>query len=335
MGAGESFLRRHGLLFAPLAFLIFAFNALFKARNRRQTIMTEYFPPAGVSPAVAGGFVDHRVDTNDILCLIPLLAEKGYLRIEAEEGGFWSKDKVYFVKLKDSAGAELAPFEAEFFNALFSYGDRVQLSDLTNKFYVHISTIRSSVKQWIKDQGWYEASQQKLAVYTALGGVAAMVTGILAIAIWENLDGIALVITAGILFILSAFFNKRTPEGNEMYRHLEGFRQFVKKAEKPVIERLLKDDPRYYDKTLPYVLAFGYLKRWNRQFEGLLTEPPTWYAGAYAANSMSNWNSFSESFPSEMDQIGSVFTSSPSSSGSGGGGGSSGGGSGGGGGGSW
>ncbi|MBK8554468.1 MAG: hypothetical protein IPL65_01280 [Lewinellaceae bacterium] len=49
---------------------------------------------------------------------------------------------------------------------------------------------------------------------------------------------------------------------------------------------------------------------------------------------MNSWNNFAESFPSEIDQIGSVFNSSPSSSGSGGGG-SSGGGSGGGGGGSW
>ncbi|MBP6680651.1 MAG: hypothetical protein KA166_05635 [Saprospiraceae bacterium] len=56
--------------------------------------------------------------------------------------------------------------------------------------------------------------------------------------------------------------------------------------------------------------------------------------GAYLGQS---WNTFSESFPSEINSIGSAFTSAPSSSGSGGGGGGgfSGGGSGGGGGGSW
>jgi uncharacterized membrane protein len=56
----------------------------------------------------------------------------------------------------------------------------------------------------------------------------------------------------------------------------------------------------------------------------------------YGSDLTRSWTSFSESFPSEINNIGSVFSSAPSSSSSGGGGGgSSGGGSGGGGGGSW
>ncbi len=106
-----------------------------------------------------------------------------------------------------------------------------------------------------------------------------------------------------------------------------------------MIERLMKEDPLYYDKTMPFALAFGYLKQWNHQFEGLLTQPPSWYGspGMHGAYLGQSWNTFSESFPSEINSIGSAFTSAPSSSGSGGGGGGgfSGGGSGGGGGGSW
>ncbi|MBK8554467.1 MAG: DUF2207 domain-containing protein [Lewinellaceae bacterium] len=268
MSATESLFRRHGLLLAPIAFLLAAFSALFRNRNRKVAIMTEYFPPEGVSPAVGGGFVDNSVDTNDILCMIPLLASKGYMKLESEEGGFWSKDKVYFVKLKEADNA-LAPFEKEFFNALFSYGDRVLLSSLKDKFYVHVSSIRTSVKSWIKEQGWYEKGQEKWAIYTGIGGVVALIWGIYAI-IQSNLDGIALIVVGIVLFFLASRFNKRSPEGNEMYRKMEGFRQFVKKADKPVIERLIKDDPLYYDKTLPYALAFGYIKRWNKQFEGLL-----------------------------------------------------------------
>jgi uncharacterized membrane protein len=104
------FLKRHGLLLAPLLFLFGGGLARFMARNRKQTIMTEYFPPEGISPAIAGGFVDHSVDNNDVLCLIPHLANKGYLRLEVEEGGFLQKDKITFFKLKE-AGPELFAFE--------------------------------------------------------------------------------------------------------------------------------------------------------------------------------------------------------------------------------
>ena len=75
------FSKKHGLLLAPILFLIAGIIAKFFSRNKRQTIMTEYYPPEGISPAIAGGFVDHSVDNNDVLCLIPHLASQGYLKL--------------------------------------------------------------------------------------------------------------------------------------------------------------------------------------------------------------------------------------------------------------
>lgn len=337
MSDWEYLREQHGLLLAPILFLLTGILAVFMARNRKQPVMTEYFPPEGISPAVAGGFVDHSVDNNDILCLIPYLANKGYLRVEMEKkSGLFAKDKIRFFKLKE-AGTELMPFEKQFFDALFGTGDEVDLSDLKNKFYVHMATIRSSVKAWIQGQGWYEPDQRTLGCTVALAGLAALAWGGYALFAQQNFDGIALLVAGFVMFYLASRFNKRTASGNETYQKLEGFRQFVKKAERPIIERLLKDDPAYYDKTMPFALAFGYLEKWNKQFDGLLSQPPDWYRGTgYGSSGMHDgWNSFSTAFPDEVDNIGSVFNSAPSSSSSGGGGGSSGGGSGGGGGGSW
>ena len=338
MSDWQSFRERHGLLLAPILFLIAGLIAKFFARNKRQTIMTEYFPPDGLSPAVAGGFVDHSVDSNDVLSLIPHLANLGYLRLEAvEKKGFFGKGNIIFYKLKE-AGPELMAFEKQFFDALFSYGDQVELNSLKERFYTHMSSVRASVHEWIKSQGWYEPDQKAMGCVTGLGGLIAIAWGAYAIFVKQNFDGIALGVTGLILFYFASRFNKRSPAGNKTYQKLEGFRQFVARAERPVIERLMKEDPLYYDKTMPFALAFGYLKQWNKQFEGLLTQPPSWYSGPmmYGHGGMQSWSTFAESFPSEINNIGSVFSSSPSSSGSGGGGGvSSGGGSGGGGGGSW
>jgi uncharacterized membrane protein len=327
-------------LFIP-AFIFFLVGLIAKviARNRRQPIMTEYFPPEGISPAIAGGFVDHSVDSNDVLCLIPHLANQGYLRLEAEPGkGFFKKDNIIFYKLKD-AGPELMAFEKQFFEALFATGDLVELDDLKDKFYSHLAGVKASVREWIKQQGWYESDQKAFGCVISLLGLASIGWGAFAIFKNQNMDGIALGVVGFILFFLSGRFNKRSPAGNQTYQKLEGFRQFVSKAERPVIERLMKEDPLYYDKTMPFALAFGFLAQWNKQFDGLLTQPPSWYSSPmmYGTDMNRSWNSFSESFPSEINSIGSVFSSSPSSSGSGGsgGGGSSGGGSGGGGGGSW
>ena len=338
MSDWEYLREQHGLLLAPILFLLSGLLAVFMARNRRVPIMTEYFPPEGISPAVAGGFVDHSVDNNDVLSLIPHLANKGYLKLEMEEGsGFFSKDKITFFKLKE-AGDDLMVFEKQFFDALFATGDRVELADLKDKFYVHLSAVRTNVKSWIQGQGWYEPDQKTLGCVVSIAALVALVWGGYAVFGQENLDGIALIVVGIAMFVMATQFNKRTVSGNTTYQQLEGFRQFVKKAERPVIERLLQEDPMYYDKTMPFALAFGYLSRWNKQFNGLLSQPPSWYHGrGYAGSNFNDgWSSFAESFPNEVDNIGSVFNSAPSSSSSGGGGGgSSGGGSGGGGGGSW
>ncbi len=340
MGFLESFWLKHKLLIPAAVFFIIGLLAKIAARNRRQTIMTEYFPPPGISPAIAGGFVDHSVDSNDVLSLIPHLANKGYLRMEAVPGkGFFKKDNIIFYKLKD-AGQELMIFEKQFFDALFSSGGMVELDDLKDKFYTHMTSVKETVREWIKLQGWYESDQQKFGCFTGGLGVLSLAWGAFAIFKLQNMDGIALGVTGFILLFLASRFNKRSPAGNQTYQKLEGFRQFVSKAERPVIERLMKDDPLYYDATMPYALAFGYLSQWNKHFEGLLTQPPSWYSSPmmYGGNMHQSWSTFSESFPSEINNIGSVFSSSPSSSSGGGGfsgGGSSGGGGGGGGGGSW
>lgn len=330
---------KHALLLPAFLFVIVGMIAKFIARNKRQVIMTEYFPPEGVSPAVAGGFVDHSVDSNDVLSLIPHLANHGYLRMEAVEGkGLFSKDDVIFHKLKE-AGPDLMHFERIFFDALFSTGTRVSLQSLKDRFYPHMATVKTSVHDWIRSQGWYEADQKAFGCIVGILGLISLAWGAYALFVKQNINGIGLGIAGIILFVFANKFNKRSPAGNESYRKMEGFRRFVEKAERPVIERLMKDDPLYYDKTMPFALAFGYLKQWNRQFEGLLTQPPSWYTGPhmYAGDMTRSWSTFSEKFPSEINNIGSVFSSSPSSSGSGsgGGGGFSGGGGGGGGGGSW
>jgi len=332
------FRKKHGLLLAPLFFLIAGIVAKVFSRNARQTIMVEYYPPEGISPAIAGGFVDNSVDNNDILCLIPHLANKGYMKLETKEGGFLQKDDVTFTKLKNPE-PDLYNFERDFLNGLFASGDVVHLKNLRDKFYITMASVKASVGAWIKTQGWYEADQKTMGCVTGLLGLASLGWGAFALFGQQNGDGLVLILVAFILFFLASRFHKRSPLGNETFRKFQGFREFVGKAERPIIERLMKEDPNYYDKTLAFALAFGYLKQWNKKFDGLLTQPPSWYSGPmiYGTNSMDSFNHFTESFPSQVNTIGSAFSSSPSSSSSGGGGGgfSSGGGGGGGGGSSW
>lgn len=132
------------------------------------------------------------------------------------------------------------------------------------------------------------------------------------------------------------FMRKRTPEGNELYGKIKGFRHFLETAEKARLEALVSENPEYFFDILPYTYALNISDKWVEKFDFILMTEPEWYQSSqehfHAA-------AFHRSMNHSMSRMGTSMTSSPSSSSNGGhssgGGGHSGGGSGGGGGRSW
>lgn len=119
---------------------------------------------------------------------------------------------------------------------------------------------------------------------------------------------------------------RRTSRGARVRSELLGFRKFMKRAEAPRLRAMLREDPEYFEHTLPFAALFGLVTEWSDRFEGLATMP-VWYQGESMNHLGQDLNYLSNS---------GVASSPPASSGgSSGGGGFSGGGGGGGGGGSW
>jgi uncharacterized membrane protein len=146
---------------------------------------------------------------------------------------------------------------------------------------------------------------------------------------------VAGVLVAGILLWFSFIMPARTAAGTRALEQVLGFEEFLRRVESEHLKRIIIGHPELFDRYLPFAMAFGVERKWAKAFEGIYTEPPTWYVGS----SMTHFNvsSFSGSLAQLSSAAGSTLTSSPrSSSGSGfGGGGSSGGGGGGGGGGAF
>jgi len=148
------------------------------------------------------------------------------------------------------------------------------------------------------------------------------------------LDDVFIITTFAACFIASELavrLNIDTPYRAGLVGKLLGLKEFIETAEKPRLESLLKDDPEYFYKILPYAMVFNISDIWADHFKDLDMEQPEWYTSndvsnrIYVSNLVSNISNASNS---------AITCMSPSSSGSSSGG-SSGGGSGGGGGGGW
>ena len=131
------------------------------------------------------------------------------------------------------------------------------------------------------------------------------------------------VISIAVLILFAKIMPKRTPYGNEILGKLRGFKRFLETAEKPQLDALVNENPKYFYNILPYTYALGVSDVWMSQFETIALQAPDWYAG-YSTFSMYEFNHFMND---TMKSAQSAMSSSPSSNGGGSsGGGSSGGG---------
>jgi uncharacterized membrane protein len=315
---------------------------------RRLPIAVQYEPPPGLSPAEAGTLLDNSADLRDITATLVDLAVRGYLKIEEYEEnklfGLLSGRGYALRQLDPPAGApELAPHEQRMLDGIFRrHGTRVELSDLKEEFYTELPGIKSGIFDRLLGRGFYHARPDKVRTHWMVAGVllgaliaiggGAMAAGFLMTPVPFIVAG---VVVAGVLLWFSLVMPARTEAGARALEQVLGFEEFLRRVESENLKRIIIGHPELFDRYLPFAMAFGVERRWARAFEGIYTQPPTWYVGPSMTHF--NVNSFSASLAHLSTTAGSTLTSSPrSSSGSGfGGGGSSGGGGGGGGGGAF
>ncbi len=58
-----------------------------------------------------------------------------------------------------------------------------------------------------------------------------------------------------------------------------GFKQFIVATEEDKIKFMLQENPELYYEILPYAQVLGVTDEWEKKFESIMLEPPTWCAG--------------------------------------------------------
>lgn len=350
-GAGTAFKRwwmNNGRLFYPLLILGFFIWWWFKkGKDKQVTIFPQYYPPENMTPAEAGILIDDKLHERDIIALIPYWAARGHISIEevaVEKLLGLLKDTDYKFIQKKPLPETATDYEKRLFSGLFGsgYKESVMLSSLQNTFYTTMDAAKTLLKDKIKKDKQYEGLGINAGVGFIILGVmclvGAMITGVVSLQGLSELHFFSIetafssaLLGIGLL-IIGQYMPKKSLLGLEAYQHLAGYRMFMQTVEKPRLEQLIKEDPHYFDKSLPYAMVFDMADNWSEKFEALNVPPPTWYnshSGQFTSSQ------FMRRFSHATKDIGNTFTSMPSKSGGSSGGSFSGGGFGGGGGGSW
>jgi uncharacterized membrane protein YgcG len=312
-------------------------------RDTRLADMVGYLPPKNMDPALAGFAIDIKANKRDALALIPYFGANGFLKVDHKKNkGIFSEDEITLYKLKDLPSNAPA-HQKVFFNALFKNRDIVALSSLKEKFHSNLLQTLDSIGDTVLSSDYFipktvSIYRNSIWIVIVLGIINAVFCFFAGRFVFLALS----LMIAAILAWFSYLHLKRSQTGDEKLKEINGFRKFIRLAEKDKLNFLVKEDPSYFDKTLPYAIAFDCADEWSEKFKGLTLPAPQWYTSNVPYyNSMSGFNAadFNKAMSTSLDEMRTVMSSVPSSSGSsgssGGGGGFSGGGFGGGGVSSW
>ncbi len=313
-------------------------------KDENLTILTEFYPPANMSPSVAGYIIDDKLDKRDLTALVPYWGSGGYLQIKEVETesmmGFSKTTEYDFIKVKELPATALS-FERTLFNGIFASGGTVRLSSLKNVLYTTMKVAKEELEAEVDKEEYYEQGSRGLGVFFTFLGIAIAIFGGYQLVIGWGAPfwyALSFLLSGPIILLFGTVMAKKSKKGNELYMKIAGFKEFIQKVEQDKIKEFLKQDENYIDKVLPFAIVFDVADAWKDKLKGLEIPPPHWFIGSYPGFTT---YLFLSSLDHSMNQMSESFYSAPSSSGtsggsfSGGGGGFSGGGFGGGGGGSW
>ena len=296
----------------------------------RKYIPLVYSPIKGLTPAQVGTIIDEKVDIQDVVSEITELARLGYLKIKKiDKKWIFGKVNYEFTNLKKDSG-NLADYQQIVLDGLFESGDKVQLSDLRNKFYKNLKDFKDSLYKNMASEGFFAANPESvrttwLVVWIVIIGIGFFCISWFADAYGDSVPVLLLILSSVFGFLFVRSMPRRTPKGYALYRQIRGLKWYIEKGhwKQEIAEKRL-----FVDEILPLAVSLGVVTHLAHDMEVLKMVPPSYIAG-------SSMGTFSSDLSSFQSSTGKSLSSSPSSSGSGFSGGSSGGGGGGGGGGGW
>jgi uncharacterized membrane protein YgcG len=197
---------------------------------------------------------------------------------------------------------------------------KVALSDLQNRFSLHLPIIRTYIFDTLRKDGYYlrrpDLHKQGIVVLGFLVGFLMLLLGnvLASMTATAPLPWIVAAVVSGIIIAVFGRFMTagRTVAGARAYAKVLGFEEFLGRVEKDQIERLEKT-PELFEKYLPYAMALRVEKKWVQVFSSIGVQPPQWYLGAAGCSFQPSL--FVNDLNVMSSHVGNVMASSSRSSG--------------------
>lgn len=221
-----------------------------KYRNKKKTddawpIVTQYYPPEWVTPAIAWYIDNDQFDGSDFMATLYDWWAQWYISIEEQVESWIISNTTHIIYHKKITPTTLAPYEQTIWSMMFTESDSFDFDNLD--------------KGWFSDHGkWFFTTIMK--TITTEGQTY-----------YESAWGIT----------WWMWSKKLTTQWSAIYAHLCGYRDFIEHVEKDKLQEFINQDALFVDKVLPWAVVFWLHTGLVAKLEWLTRSQPTWYIGSH------------------------------------------------------
>jgi hypothetical protein len=297
------------VLMPVVVFLVMLWIRRLKGRLPPTSLVTEYEPPPGLTPAEAGALLTDRVEPRDITATLVDLAVRGYVKLQ-EDDSEGQRDYIIRLLKPREQWQGLTSYEIDMLFNTFYGGQWTKLSSLKLRFVVAVASMRAGILNALIDKGMYRvdpisAHTYRVAVMVLMGValLALQAEGWISLfdAGWLALALLA--ISAVIVYVMGGNLTAKSLKGMRACAAVEGFREFIERVD---ADRLQRASPKQVERCLPYAMALGVEHQWAQQFVGITEEWPDWLT--VAGGESSDLSLWTRSLGGMVQQAESVFT---------------------------
>lgn len=230
---------------------------------KKYPIIIQYTPPKWINPAEAWLLYNLSVEPTDLTSLIYQWKFEKLIDIKTFK---WENSKKEYVKLIKKADMPLTRplFESEIFNSIFNMWD-VKIIEWA--FQLRYALMLEDLefhwiqKWWIVKSSWWNKFNDLYNLLVTLFFMCiAVLTSWEVVVLLPYLFVISLILFLCCVFLWWYMYGgwklKFTDKWAQLASYLIGYRNFIKSCDENKIKILLKEDPLFIDRTLPYATAF-------------------------------------------------------------------------------
>jgi len=249
------------------------------------SIKPEYTAGEELDPLTASFLLKEEIDTFDIVACIYNLVRKGHIEVEIQKNDIYFKRKasdrllsrpeIFLLdRVFVMTGVEIATMGIEL--KADEFPEVVSFGHVLEKILEWLPALERVVEEHVVESGYYDYApvlQKKYTKYLAgvlMGGFLLIIFFALPFIITLGpFKFLFYIFVPGLVppvatYILSLYVTKRTRKGMEAYRKVLGFREFLKRVERPRLAYLIKEKSVDVEELFVYMIALRALGFFDR-----------------------------------------------------------------------